>query len=417
MQITLSASDLLATIYKSEPSLLGAFEGRTRVIDQSKTIRTGAGLNAGTVFWVRDLIAREAEGLGLVYDGRQPEKLSSNGAATGPKGSLCVLLAAGTDTLDEFALMLDLILPSAERFGLEAIHVALVGSMKPSDRLGFDGPANVADGLRYLIAQTTTTDRSESSARTNSSVVVVMNSTIHLATEVRKTHSSSLSAFTSHPNGPAGLIDRGQVKLFRHLSANGHERFLKWKGQFSKLVLGDLKRLKVPIMTMGVGMQNDVFNGLPTSQSQTAVSQYRPTGNSLQKSSSKGTKSTAIHDPQPSSPEFDPTFQLSTSFLAQIDALILSLPGSGSLPTPTFSFLSLTHTSRIPIILTTRCGNGGPNYDGFYYRGSLEKFKNEGFWVEEFDGLDAVQSRIVVILMMAYEDRLREQSRGMLSKL
>ncbi|KAJ3402154.1 hypothetical protein HDV05_008699, partial [Chytridiales sp. JEL 0842] len=46
--------------------------------------------------------------------------------------------------------------------------------------------------------------------------------------------------------------------------------------------------------------------------------------------------------------------------------------------------------------------------------GSLEKYKNGGFWVEEFDGLDAVQSRIVVILMMAYEDRLREQSRGML---
>jgi hypothetical protein len=335
MKIAMSSSDLLGLIHRHEPHLLSTFHNRTHVIDNTTSIRTGAALSIATIFWLRDQILQEADKLSRATSSGQ---LMAGDKSWPPAVSLSVLVVAGTDTLDELAFALELLLPQqVSRLGICRLNVAICGSMKPSDRLGFDGPANVADGLRFLVwassGHTTSSSSISSSHAINelsvSRVVVVMDSCIHLASEVQKSHSSALSAFTSSgtagATGPAGIVDRGAVKMFRWGSAM--EYWEKWRSEFDGLRLEDLRKVKVPILTLGVGMNMDIANSLNAGQMTTS-----PT-TAASHSSMKGNKtkppSPALSTPSPDPPSFDPTFQIPAALLSQIDGLVLALPGSG----------------------------------------------------------------------------------------
>ncbi|MFM2274005.1 MAG: hypothetical protein RL702_3070 [Pseudomonadota bacterium] len=108
-----------------------------------------------------------------------------------------VVISQGTDSLEETAFALELLLDAP-------IDVALTGAMRGSTAAGADGPANLLGALRFL----------EGSAG-GGEVVVVMDDSVHAARIVSKSHTTALSAFTS---GEAGL--RGRIHEGRFLPLN-----------------------------------------------------------------------------------------------------------------------------------------------------------------------------------------------------
>jgi L-asparaginase len=85
----------------------------------------------------------------------------------------------------------------------------------------------------------------------------------------------------------------------------------------------------------------------------------------------------------------------------ELDGLILAGSGSGSLPQAVIDQLSPTWTSRLPIIISSRCGTGA-NHDDFYYPGSRHKYESRGFILGGgYEHLNPLQARSLLILRLS----------------
>ena len=109
------------------------------------------------------------------------------------------VITHGTDTLEESAFLLDLIMP-ADR------PIIMTGAMRSSNELGSDAAANLSAALLTAVH--------ESPSETG--VVVVMNGEIHAAKEVYKESSINLASFSS-TYGPIGLITKEGPVYVRQL--------------------------------------------------------------------------------------------------------------------------------------------------------------------------------------------------------
>lgn len=107
-----------------------------------------------------------------------------------------LVIAHGTDTLEETALYLELVLPAAK-------PVVLTGAMRPADAISADGPANLLDAVRVAI------DPSASGR----SALVVFHEQILPARGLRKSHALQLGAFSA-TDGPVGAT-RPEIRFFR----------------------------------------------------------------------------------------------------------------------------------------------------------------------------------------------------------
>ena len=116
--------------------------------------------------------------------------------ATVDEGADGVVLTHGTDTLEETAFLLN-------RFWDRQAPLVVTGAMRPASALGADGPANLAGAVHAAVSP---------SAR-GLGVLVVFDGEVHLADQVTKASSRSVSAFASAPSGAVGMIDAGQVRL------------------------------------------------------------------------------------------------------------------------------------------------------------------------------------------------------------
>jgi L-asparaginase len=114
-------------------------------------------------------------------------------------GARGVVVSQGTDTLEETAFALDVLLS-------EQHPVVVTGAMRHPAEAGADGPANLADAVAVA-------SMSEVSGQLG--VLVVLGGEIHSAQFVRKTHTVSPAAFAS-TTGPLGWIAEGRpVVLMR----------------------------------------------------------------------------------------------------------------------------------------------------------------------------------------------------------
>jgi L-asparaginase len=104
----------------------------------------------------------------------------------------------GTDTLEETAYLLDLVLD-------EEKPVVLVGAMRNSSELSWDGPGNLRSAVRAAI---------DGQAR-SLGVIVAMSDQLIAAAEVTKTHTESTDTFQSRDFGPLGLVDKDRVIVTR----------------------------------------------------------------------------------------------------------------------------------------------------------------------------------------------------------
>jgi L-asparaginase len=107
-----------------------------------------------------------------------------------------LVVTHGTDTLEETAYFLHRVLAPAK-------PIVLTGAMRPATSLQADGPQNLADAVTVA------------SHPDASGVVVVMAGAIHAAEEVQKRHGYRIDAFASGDAGPIGLVEEGQLRVFR----------------------------------------------------------------------------------------------------------------------------------------------------------------------------------------------------------
>lgn len=115
------------------------------------------------------------------------------------RGAAGVVVTHGTDTLEEAAFGLDLLVPG------EA-PVAVTGAMRLNQDPGADGPANLLAALRVAAAP----------VAGGLGTLVVFGDTIHAARFAEKAHASSpAAAFASRTAGPVGWVveDRARIAL------------------------------------------------------------------------------------------------------------------------------------------------------------------------------------------------------------
>lgn len=109
-----------------------------------------------------------------------------------------VVVVHGTDTLEETAFFLDIIVDSPK-------PIVVTGSMKSSSELGFDGINNLVSSI--LVAK--------SPKSVGKGCLVVLNDQINAASEVTKTNTLSLDTFKSIDYGPLGIVDNKEVIYYR----------------------------------------------------------------------------------------------------------------------------------------------------------------------------------------------------------
>jgi L-asparaginase len=115
-----------------------------------------------------------------------------------------LVITHGTDTLEETAYLLDLLLLSPK-------PVVIVGAIRTISEPGWDGPANLLAAVRVAAA-------AESHDR---GTLVVMNEQILTAVEAQKVHTESAGSFASPEFGPVGVVDAGKVIFARKAPRHG----------------------------------------------------------------------------------------------------------------------------------------------------------------------------------------------------
>lgn len=140
------------------------------------------------------------------------------------------VITHGTDTLEETAFLLDLIL------GIEQ-PVVITGAMRSSNEIGSDGLYNYISAIRVA---------SDEKAR-HKGVMVVFNDEIHTARNVTKTHTSNTNTFQSPNHGPLGVLTKDRVQ-FHHMP-------------YRQQALENVnEKLNVPLVKAYTGMPGDIFS-------------------------------------------------------------------------------------------------------------------------------------------------------------
>ncbi|AZW28701.1 L-asparaginase, type II [Bordetella bronchiseptica GA96-01] len=104
-----------------------------------------------------------------------------------------IVITHGTDTLEETAYFLSLVLPVDK-------PVVLLGAMRPATALSADGPVNLYNAVALACHP----------AARGRGPLVVMNEDIHLARHVQKMAASGIAAFASPNAGRAGVMQGGR---------------------------------------------------------------------------------------------------------------------------------------------------------------------------------------------------------------
>ena len=139
-------------------------------------------------------------------------------------GAQGAVITLGTDTLEEVAFALDLLIDSDR-------PMVLTGAMRFANQPGAEGAANLKAAFEVASDP-------EAGGR---GVLVVMNDEIHAARFVTKANTMSTGAFSSAPFGPLGIVQEGRpVWAFRPNS---------WPGKLPAAPVSP----QVPVLTPGFG--------------------------------------------------------------------------------------------------------------------------------------------------------------------
>lgn len=109
-----------------------------------------------------------------------------------------VVVTHGTDSLEETAYLIDLIVETQK-------PIVFTGSMRSGSELGYDGPSNLAESITAAVSEETL----------GRGVLVCLNGELNSASDVTKSNSMALNAFTTPLFGPVGIVDNHKVIYYR----------------------------------------------------------------------------------------------------------------------------------------------------------------------------------------------------------
>ena len=195
----------------------------------------------GAVPELTDLAAMEVEQVARIGSQDMDEaiwlKLASRAQAALDEPAITgIVITHGTDTMEETAYFLNLVLKSTK-------PVVLVGAMRPATAISADGPMNLYNAVAVAA----------SAAAVDRGVLVVTNDEIHFAREIAKTNTTQVGTFKSPNRGLAGLVNRGRLRFFgpvvrRHTAGS----------EFATITARELPR--VEIIYAHAGMQRDLLD-------------------------------------------------------------------------------------------------------------------------------------------------------------
>jgi L-asparaginase len=116
------------------------------------------------------------------------------------RGLAGIVVTSGTDTLEETAFFLHLTVRDAR-------PVVVVGSMRNPSTLGYEGAANLLQGVRVAAEP----------ASRGKGALVVLNDEVNSARDVTKTDALRLQTFRSPTHGLLGVVDSDRVRFFRQI--------------------------------------------------------------------------------------------------------------------------------------------------------------------------------------------------------
>jgi L-asparaginase len=118
-----------------------------------------------------------------------------------------IVVTSGTDTLEETAFFLHLTVRDPR-------PVVVVGSMRNPSTVGYEGAANLLEGVR-VAADKQSRDKG---------VLVVLNDEINSARHVTKTDALRLQTFRSREYGQLGVVDRDRVVFYNQITQRHNEQ-------------------------------------------------------------------------------------------------------------------------------------------------------------------------------------------------
>ena len=152
-----------------------------------------------------------------------------NEVFAGDQGLAGIVVTSGTDTLEETAFFLHLTVRDPR-------PVVVVGSMRNPSTVGYEGAANLLEGVRVAA---------DPQSR-NKGALVVLNDEINSARHVTKTDALRLQTFRSRDYGQLGVVDRDRVVFFNQITKRHNEQI-----EFDITSITELPRVDVIMVYQG----------------------------------------------------------------------------------------------------------------------------------------------------------------------
>jgi L-asparaginase len=205
--------------------------GVAPALSASDLLETVPGLDdAGVELKVRDFVNKPGASLSFA-DMFSLANVINEALSEGCAGAV---VTQGTDTIEEAAYLLDLLVSSDA-------PVVVTGAMRNPSLAGADGPANVLAAIRVAASD---------HAR-GQGCLVVMNDQIHAARWVQKAHTGSPAAFTSPNYGPVGHVAEGRVDIL-----------LRVRHRSPSISPDDGRHVRVGLVTVTLGDDGALINAL-----------------------------------------------------------------------------------------------------------------------------------------------------------